>query len=216
MIKWLIIIFLLCNHTSFAGVSVVGTRFIFNDNSKKINIKLINDNESDYLIKTDIKGADTNNFVVTPPLFIIKKNQKNIVSIIPFKINFNQDQVFDLVFTAIPKSDIGSGNNINISVRSHFNLIYRHKEMSDNIFDQIFLINNKDSGSLIFNSSDYFVSMYISCNSNKVNKMNQKINIFPGDKVYIQHCNEIWGALLNDDESLGLVNKLKINKQDLI
>lgn len=211
MIKWTLIFFLFLPNILYAGVSVVGTRFIFNDDLKKINIRLINDNESDYLIKTDIKGDENNNFVVTPPLFIIKKNQKNIVSIIPFNINLNQDKVFDLVFTAIPKSDIGVGNHLKISVRSHFKLIYRHEKISDDIFKKIFLIDHDDSKISILNSSDSFLSLYVACNP-KVTKMNHKINIHPKEKVSIQYCPEIWGAILNDDESLGVINKLKINK----
>ena len=216
MIKWFLIIILFFSGILHAGVLVVGTRFVFNENSKKINIKLINDNESDYLIKTDIKGDGSGDFVVTPPLFIIKKNQTNIVSIIPFKFDFNQDQVFDLVFTAIPKSDVSVGNSIKVSVRLHFNLIYRHKDINNDIFKNIFLINsglkNEDTlKSIILNSSDYFVSMYVSCNP-EVTKMNHKINIHPQDKVSVEYCPEIWGAILNDDESLGVINKLKINK----
>lgn len=88
---------------SFSGPSIVGTRFLFNAETRAINIKVMNDNESDYLIKTSINNKE---FIVSPPLFILPKNASNIITIIPSDmIKNDRDKIYELIITAIPKSE---------------------------------------------------------------------------------------------------------------
>lgn len=68
----------------FCGVSVVGTRFMINDEIKHLNIKITNDNENDYLIKSALDDKD---FIISPPLFLLQKNTANMITIIPKEKN---------------------------------------------------------------------------------------------------------------------------------
>lgn len=196
----------MCTH---AGVSVVGTRFFFDNNTKRINIKIINDNESDYLIKTDVKSNV--DFVVTPPLLLIKKNQSNIVSIIPNNIKLEKDKVFDLVVTAIPKSDMSPGNKINLAIRSNFKLIYRHNPLSDKILNELVLIKDTYNKNVINNLSNSFLTIYTSCHPD-INKMSNKVNIPANQKITIDRCDEVWISMVNDDGSMGSMKKLYLSK----
>lgn len=212
MIRWVLFISLLTSVYSYAGVSVVGTRFFFNDKTKKINIKIINDHESDYLIKTNINEGG---FIVSPPLLLIRKDRDNIVSIIPDGFKFNSDKVFDLVVTAIPKSNLSDGNKINLSIRSHFKLIYRYKPINENILDSLSLGKDNINQDIIYNPTNSFISLYISCDSN-INEMSGGVNIYPHQKILVNHCDEMWASLINDDGSISPAKRIYTNKLENI
>ncbi|WP_262417035.1 fimbria/pilus periplasmic chaperone [Providencia rettgeri] len=57
-------------NNAFSGTTLVGTRFIYNNEDNLLNIKIINDENVDYLIKSEL---DDKSFIITPPLFILKK-----------------------------------------------------------------------------------------------------------------------------------------------
>lgn len=194
---------------TYAGVSVVGTRFFVYDN-KKINVKLMNDNESDYLIKSEIKNLKkSHDFIVSPPLFIIKKNQSNIFNIIPNNVKFNHDEVFDLVITAIPKSNISNNNHINLSVRSHLKLIYRHKSIDDSILKLLKIKQYSNQENTFLNPTLSFLTVYISCDIK--NQKQNRFNIEPNQNILIPKCaNDTWVSLVRDDGSLSLMQKLNV------
>lgn len=70
--------------TAQAGVIVAGTRFIYEEKIKSLNITVENTDEADYLLKAQIlafsptqqNGAQSDNgnipFVATPPLFVVR------------------------------------------------------------------------------------------------------------------------------------------------
>lgn len=59
-----------------AGISVGGTRFVYNDNAREISIPVLNtDKEKPYLIQSWVsafQGNDKTPFIATPPLFRIE------------------------------------------------------------------------------------------------------------------------------------------------
>ncbi|EKT56050.1 molecular chaperone [Providencia burhodogranariea] len=198
--KILTFILLLCvSTTSLAGITIVGTRFIIDNEKKSINIKIINDNENDYLIKSNISD---NNFIVSPPLFMLPKNSSNIVTIIPTDvINSNQDSLLDLTITAIPKSEVNNGNsNISLAVRSHFKVIYRHNKLTENEYSKLKIIRyNNDF--YLENKSNFVFTISTSINENY---KNEKIkNISPAQKIILDNCSamdkcNIWVNIYND------------------
>jgi len=198
--KILTFILLLCvSTTSLAGITIVGTRFIIDNEKKSINIKIINDNENDYLIKSNISD---NNFIVSPPLFMLPKNSSNIVTIIPTDvINSNQDSLLDLTITAIPKSEVNNENsNISLAVRSHFKVIYRHNKLTENEYSKLKIIKYHNDFYLE-NKSDFVFTISTSINENY---KNEKIkNISPAQKIILDNCSamdkcNIWVNIYND------------------
>lgn len=63
----LFFIFLVVPEVCLAGVTVVGTRFFIDDTTRSLNIKLINDNDSDYLVKTTV---NSDSFIISPPPYL--------------------------------------------------------------------------------------------------------------------------------------------------
>lgn len=208
--KVIMIFFILYVNTAFSGVTIVGTRFTINQDDKYTNIKIINDNENEYLIKSEI---DDNNFIISPPLFLISKNSSKNITIIPNnKLNYHADKIINLIIIAIPKSEFDNNtSSVSLAIRSHFKLIFRHAELKESDFKLINIVkeNNKY---FLFNKSKYVFTISI---SNKKNSVNERIfNISPNDKLALNNiCNStICNLFVNFyNENNELVNTINLS-----
>ncbi|KPD02430.1 fimbrial biogenesis chaperone [Moellerella wisconsensis] len=184
--KAIIVFFILFVNTAFSGVTIVGTRFTINQDDKYTNIKIINDNENEYLIKSEI---DDNNFIISPPLFLISKNSSKNITIIPTnKLNYHTDKIINLIIIAIPKSEFDNNiSSVSLAIRSHFKLIFRHAELKESDFKLINIVKENNQY-FLFNKSKYVFTISI---SNKKISENEKIfNISPNDKFALNNiCN---------------------------
>ncbi|MEI9752027.1 fimbria/pilus periplasmic chaperone [Moellerella wisconsensis] len=189
---------------SFAGPSVIGTRFFFSPETRGINVKVINDDESDYLIKTSVNNND---FIISPPLFILPKNTSNIITIIPGdSLKQNKDEIYKLVITAIPKSEKNSINNIvSLATRSHFNIIYQHKKNDNDDFNKIILTKNSNGKYQLENNSDNV--FYIELSTNEDFKSNKRKLLSTNDNLEVKECksNEkchVWIKVLAGNDAI--------------
>ncbi|MDB9568903.1 fimbria/pilus periplasmic chaperone [Providencia rettgeri] len=184
--KVIIFFFILFVNTAFSGVTIVGTRFTINQNDKYTNIKIINDNENEYLIKSEIDDSD---FIISPPLFLISKNSSKIITIVPTnKLNYHTDKIINLTIIAIPKSEFNNNiSSISLAIRSHFKLIFRHAELKEDDFKSINIVKENNQY-FLFNKSKYVFTISI---AKKKPSDNKKIfNIPPNDKISLNDiCN---------------------------
>jgi len=190
MIKYFlcILIYAIISDSCLAGVSVLGTRFFIDDSTKALNIKVINDNESDYLIKATI---NSDGFIISPPLFILPKNNSNIITIIPEEIiKNNKDKVYSLTITTIPKSAINDESNVvSLAIRSHFNLIYQHSLPTDKDFNEIKLIRSQDGNWFLSNKTDF--SFIISLSKELMYRSEDSKVLAPGTDIFVnKFCSE--------------------------
>lgn len=171
----------------FCGVSVVGTRFMINDEIKHLNIKITNDNENDYLIKSALDDKD---FIISPPLFLLQKNTANMITIIPKeKKQHDKDKIINLTLTAIPKSTSNDDvNSISLAVRNHFKIIYRHKDLRDSSLSNMKLIN-EDNQCTLSNHSDFVFTVSLSKNRN--DRQAKIINLSPDEKIPLENTNPV-------------------------
>lgn len=185
--KILILLLTFYISNGFCGVSVIGTRFVMNDKIQHLNIKITNDNESDYLIKSTLDDKD---FIISPPLFLLPKNSSNIVTVIPKeKKQHKQDKILNLTLTAIPKSTLKDDiNAVSLAVRSHFKIIYRHAELSDESFDKIKIIADNNQ-CLLSNNSDFVFT--VSASKSKNDLQAKMINIPPDEKIPLEKTNSV-------------------------
>lgn len=203
-INFLLISISILINSTYAGVTVSGTKFFFNKDSKRINIKTMNDDQAEYLVKIEVKGD--NKFIVSPPLMLLKKNQSNITTIIPQGIHYDQDQLFDLVVTTIPKVEKTFNNAIHLALRSNFKLIYRHEPLKEDL--NLYLSLKKLKGNLISNHSKSYITFYIACDQ-EMNEKKTRFNILPKEEISIPYCkNDTWATIVRDDNSIGPVVKL--------
>ncbi|WP_140187771.1 fimbria/pilus periplasmic chaperone [Providencia stuartii] len=176
-----ILIYFYCSNV-FAGISILGSRFIMNENP--LNITIMNDDENEYIIKSEINDV---RFIVSPPLFLLSKNSKNIITLVPTeKISNAMDEVLDLKITAIPKSmENEKGNAISLAIRNNFKLITRHKRIKDSDFLNL-KIEKLDNEFYLLNNSSF--AFTISLNEKDV--VNKIKTLPPKEKLNLGHkCN---------------------------
>lgn len=184
MINKIVILFLtLYISNGICGVSVLGTRFLINDHMRHLNIKLVNDNESDYLIKSNLDDKD---FIISPPLLLLPKNNNNTITVVPKeKKRYSEDKIINLTLTAIPKSTSSSdANAISLAVRNHFKIIYRHTELKSTDFEKLSIIQDNNK-CMINNDSDFVFT--ISLSKKPEDSYIKLMNIAPHEKKPVEN-----------------------------
>ncbi|WP_392562433.1 fimbria/pilus periplasmic chaperone [Orbus sturtevantii] len=204
MARFLIIaIFLSCNCT--AGVTILGSRFIIDDHTKRLKISIKNDDEGDALIKTNVYCKNKNEIIALPPLFVLAKNTANIITLIPNLVEKNnQDQLCKLSIAAIPKSPIAKNSAVFLAVRSNLHLIYRHDQLKNANFAQLTLIKKADNQFYLSNNTDFVLSLIISLA--KESESYLKKTLPPGESMPASLCQtspcNLSISVIGDDESI--------------
>lgn len=153
--------------TAYAGTQIGATRVIYTEGKKEASVNITNKDASPYLIKSWIENSNLSgsHFIVTPPLFRMDGNQKNVIRI--FKTNnqlpTDRESLFFLNITSIPASSTEEDRNtLQIAVRTKMKLIYRPKALMYDIpetFSQkiIWTVNgNSITGK---NASPYYLNL---------------------------------------------------------
>lgn len=212
MIKKVVTLFigLLYISYAFSGVVIVGNQFTIDSKSRSLNIKIINDDESDFLIKSELND---NRFLVTPPLFLLPKNSSDIITVLPIDlIEDDKDLIIPLTITAIPKSQFMENvNAVSLAIRTHFKVIYRHQELQKNDYNNVGIIRDgKDC--YLSNNSDFFFKVSVSTNRAQI--IEKIKSLAPRDKILIEKtesnitCNIIVSFY---DEYNNIVNTLNLS-----
>lgn len=132
--KAVLLLSLLAPIYSYAGgVSLGATRVIFKESSSQQSLNVNNsDKENKYLIQSWIeneKGEKTNDFTITPPLFVVSKNSVNKIRIVRVKASETfspkQEQVYWLNVKAIPPKDSTKKNTLQLAIVSKIKMFYR-------------------------------------------------------------------------------------------
>lgn len=205
-----LLLFISISDSCLAGITVVGTRFFIDEKTRSLNIKVINDHESDYLIKTTL---DSNDFIISPPLFVLPKDRSNIITIIPTgKIISSKDMVYSLTISAIPRSTMTENINIvSLAIRSHFKLVYQHKLPSDNDFNLIKLVRLNLDGWYLTNSSNF--ALMIDISNDMFSNTGSSQLLVPGQKFPVNnYCDKytcsLWLNIINSEN--GIVKKINL------
>ncbi|WP_426817151.1 fimbrial biogenesis chaperone [Winslowiella sp. 2C04] len=135
-LKALSIILLLT--TSFAqaagagGVTVGGTRLIYEGAKKEAAINVTNTDTIPYLIQSWAENSDNGAgkapFIVTPPLFRLEGNQQNVLRVVRTGGHLPEDResLFWLNIKTIPAANKNEATNtLQIAVKTRIKLIYR-------------------------------------------------------------------------------------------
>jgi len=129
MVSFLLLCFSLACSNAYAGITLNGTRLIFNGNKNEAVMTVDNPDNAVYLIQSWVRLDDekSSEFIVTPPLFRIEPNSSNTLRIILLKNNLPKDKesLFWLNVKAIPSSDANANNVLLIAINTKIKLIYR-------------------------------------------------------------------------------------------
>ena len=113
-----------------AGISVGGTRFVYNDNAREISIPVLNtDKDKPYLIQSWVsafQGNDKAPFIATPPLFRIEPDSTGTarISYTGDPLNSNTEVVYWLNIKSIPPVEKSPENQLQLVINSQFKLFY--------------------------------------------------------------------------------------------
>lgn len=203
-------LFVLIPNACLSGVTVVGTHFFIDSATRSLNIKVVNDNESDYLVKTTVDG---DGIIILPPLFVLPKNRSNIITLIPDdKIKIYKDAVYSLTITTIPKAELNKDSSlVSLAVRSHFKLLYLHKRPSDDDVKKMKLIRSSTGEWFLTNPTLFAFTLSLTKDNSSVP---DKIQVIPPHQQIsvskycdIKSCS-LWINVFNEDRSV--VNKINL------
>lgn len=118
------------------GVTIGGTRLIFDGGKKEASLSVSNSDSAPYLIQSWIESADNNPrkppFIITPPLFRLDGNQQNLLRIVNIGglLPADRESLYWLNVKAIPTNTApDNANTLQIAVRTRLKLIFRPKTL---------------------------------------------------------------------------------------
>ncbi|TQI78151.1 P pilus assembly chaperone PapD [Serratia fonticola] len=126
-----------------AGVSIGGSRLVYEGNKKEESISVSNLDKTPYLIQSWVENATDSNdkapFIVTPPLFRLDGDQQNVLRIVRAGGNLpeNKESLFWLNIKSIPNSVSDNKNTLQIAVRSRLKLIFRPDALKGNVPEDV-------------------------------------------------------------------------------
>ncbi|MCD4596047.1 molecular chaperone, partial [Proteus mirabilis] len=122
----LFLLFSLITASQAAGISVGGTRFVYDDNLREISIPIMNtDKEKPYLIQSWVsayQGDEKTPFIATPPLFRIEPDSSGTarISYTGAPLASNQEVVYWLNIKSIPPMEKSPENQLQLVINSQF------------------------------------------------------------------------------------------------
>ena len=161
---------------SFAGgVGLGATRVVYPADSKQVSLSVSNtDANSVYLLQSWIdtaEGGVTEDFVMTPPLFVIKQATEsapaeNTLRLVYAGQPLSQDRetLFWVNVKAIPQSKLAADHGqseLKLAVVSRIKLFYRPKELENGLHGAASKVEVKRIGNTlsINNPTPYFISL---------------------------------------------------------
>lgn len=118
------------------GITVGGTRLIYEGSKKEASLNVTNSDSNPYLIQswaeTQAGGADKAPFIITPPLFRLEGNKQNLLRVIRTGGSLPEDResLYWLNIKSIPAGMAKEGvNTLQIAVKTRIKLIYRPKAL---------------------------------------------------------------------------------------
>ncbi|OMP91466.1 fimbrial biogenesis chaperone [Raoultella terrigena] len=155
--------------TSFAaGVSIAGTRLIYNENSHESDITVQNTNAADpVLIQSWVDNVVDQNkspFIVTPPLFRLEAGSSNDLRVLLTSGSLPKDResLFTLNIKVIPANTAQPGDNIlQFAIKNQLKLIYRPSGLPGSALDAAKNLHWSQRGGQLHveNHSPYYVTV---------------------------------------------------------
>ncbi|HCD1256465.1 TPA: fimbria/pilus periplasmic chaperone [Citrobacter amalonaticus] len=158
------------SHFCYAdGIALGATRIIYPMGETQTSINVTNSNKkSSFLVQSwvsDAKGNKSSYFTVTPPLFLMKPENANVLRIMYIgpKLPENKETVFYFNNKAIPSVDKSKiqGNTLQIATQSVIKLFVRpaHLNMKASDAPAMLSCEHNSKGITINNPSPYYVSL---------------------------------------------------------
>ncbi|WP_445374629.1 fimbrial biogenesis chaperone [Photorhabdus tasmaniensis] len=161
-----IFLYIISINFAIAGVVIGGTRVIYMSDKKEASISINNpEKDAPYLIQSWIQDENDNMktpFIVTPPIFKLTAGQENILRIVKTESHLPEDResLFWLNVKSIPTSVRSDKNQLQITVKSKFKLLYRPARLAEKSSTAYKELKFRTENNLLVaeNPTPYFIS----------------------------------------------------------
>ncbi|TNV20490.1 molecular chaperone FimC [Buttiauxella sp. B2] len=157
------------NFAHAGGVALGSTRLIYPQGNKQVEMNISNTDKQDgYLIQSWVStpdGKKDNDFVITPPLFLLKPTKDNVLRIMYTgpQLTADKETLFYLNSKAIPsaESNTAQQNALQIATQSTIKMFMRPANLSVKSSEAPGMLHCKMNGSTlqVTNPSPYFVTL---------------------------------------------------------
>ncbi|WOE33015.1 MULTISPECIES: fimbria/pilus periplasmic chaperone [unclassified Acinetobacter] len=168
---FLLIFIAIVSTVNAGGVALGATRIIYAMDARETALQITNsDTENKFLIQSWVESGDgkkSSDFVVTPPLFVIKPNSENTLRITYVGQDLPQDRetLYWLNSKSIPSIDYSKIQDINvlqIAILSRIKLFVRPANLAvsyDDAAQQLIFKKQDDHHVIVENNSPYFITL---------------------------------------------------------
>ncbi|MES3498714.1 fimbria/pilus periplasmic chaperone [Citrobacter freundii] len=154
---------------SNGGVGLGATRLVYHESDKQISLSLRNTSaQTPFLVQSFVLSSaqtKTEDFVVTPPLFLLKTQRENLIRIMYVgpELPKDRESLFYVSSRAIPSTEKNDGgtNQLKIAVQSVIKMFWRPDNLPISISNAPAALRCSYSGSdiLVDNPSPYFITL---------------------------------------------------------
>jgi len=180
------------------GVSLGSTRLVYPTSKEQITLKIYNTDEKDnYLVQSwvsDVNNEKSKDFIVTPPLFVIKSGSDNLLKVVYVgdKSNLpqNMEKMFFLNSKVIPslsEKEQQIDNALLISTTTKIKLFIRPDSIKEDSFESYKMMKcNYDSEKIkVSNPSPFYMNLVsLSINGSEVSAAE---TIPPMSSIYLNY-----------------------------
>ncbi|PVZ81812.1 pilus assembly protein [Serratia sp. S1B] len=174
---FLLLTLFFCANISFAGVTISGTRIIFNGNEKEVSVRTTNKGKVPALVQVWIDegkvNADVNTvktpFLITPPVYRVEPGKGQSLRLIYNGMELPQDRESLFWFNLLevpPAKNEQNKNQLEIAFRTRIKIFYRPqalKESSMEVFKHlkwdVVSDASKGTGIKVTNPTPYYFSL---------------------------------------------------------
>lgn len=153
-------------NAAHAGVVVGATRVIYDGEKKESSLRVENPDKTPYLIQSWVEategGAKKAPFVITPPLFRLDAEQKNILRIVQAgSLPQNQESLFWLDIKSIPYV-AKAQNTLQVAIKTRIKLIYRPETLKSGPESETHSLTWHYAGNAVqvTNPTDYYMNFF--------------------------------------------------------
>lgn len=208
----LLILTFIIPSTFAEGVSLGATRLIYPADKSQTAIKIFNnDKKNNFLVQswvTDKQGNKVDDFIVTPPLFVLNANTDSVLRIVyagdKNKLPNDREELFYFNAKVIPslsKEEQELNNSLLVSITTKIKLFIRPNDLNSEASDAAKTLACQLNGKTlqIKNTSPYYVNMVnVSINNKEVSKA-ETIAPFGNVSIAIKSSgSEIKYSFIND------------------
>ncbi|WP_100159011.1 fimbrial biogenesis chaperone [Proteus columbae] len=151
------------------GVSLGATRIVYHSNIKQTTLVVTNsDKENNFLIQSwvsDNQGNKNNDFIVTPPLYILDANKENALRImyVGAPLPKDRESLFWMNVKVIPSLEdkLAKENTMQIAIQSRIKLFYRPSHLPDynEKFSNELKFSYQNDELIVNNPTPYYITM---------------------------------------------------------